>query len=224
MSAIKTRYISTKPEAKFGDDLLTEQALQHFQAFCLESTIWKRDYQNGYIGRFLAKGFACPLLLQIAEELRTRFPRIFRHHQLQQAWAFKHDNALRGLNMHANAAAVNLNFWITPNEANRNPKSGGLVVWDKEAADNWDFAEYNNDKNKHKIQVFLEESRAHPFNIPHRQNRAVTFNSNLFHETEVIKFQDTYKFFRINVTILYGHRQKHQKPKDMPKISSVHFE
>jgi len=205
---IETRYFSTKPEAMFVDDLLTEQALDHIRVFCLESTIWKRDYQNGYIGTFLANGFACPLLLQIAEELRTRFPKIFQHHKLQQAWAFKHDSALRGLNLHADAAAVNVNFWITPNEANRNLESGGLVVWDKEAPDDWDFADYNNDKNKHKIQAFLEESKANPITIPHRQNRAVIFNSNLFHETDVIEFQDTYESRRINVTLLYGHRQK----------------
>lgn len=208
VSAIETQYFSTKPEAMFIDGLLTGKALSEIRAFCLESTIWKRDYPNGYIGTFLANGFACPLLLQIAEELRTRFPKIFQHHQLQQAWAFKHDSALRGLNMHADAAAVNVNFWITPNEANRNPESGGLVVWDKEAPDAWDFAEYNNDKNKHKIQGFLKESGAKPLNIPHRQNRAVIFNSNLFHETDVIEFQDSYECRRINVTLLYGHRQK----------------
>jgi len=208
VSAIETRYFSTKPEAMFVDDLLTQQALDDIRTFCLESTIWKRDYQNGYIGTFLANGFACPLLLQIAEELRTRFPKIFQHHQLQQAWAFKHDSALRGLNMHADAAAVNVNFWITPNEANRNPESGGLVVWDKEAPDGWDFAEYNNDKNKYKILAFLEESGAKPITVPHRQNRAIIFNSNLFHETDVIEFQDTYECRRINVTLLYGHRQK----------------
>lgn len=208
VSLIETRYFSTKPEAMLVDELLTEQALSHLRAFCLESTIWKRDYQNGYIGTFLANGFACPLLLQIAEELRTRFPKIFQHHQLQQAWAFKHDSALRGLNMHADAAAVNVNFWITPNEANRNPESGGLVVWDKEAPDDWDFAAYNDQKYKLKIQTFLEESRAKPIIIPHRQNRAVIFNSNLFHETDVIEFHDTYESRRINVTLLYGHRQK----------------
>jgi len=208
IEAIETRYFSTSPEAMSVDELLTKQAMTHIRSFCLESTIWKRDYQNGYIGTFLANGFACPLLLQIAEELRTRFSKIFQHHQLQQAWAFKHDSALRGLNMHADAAAVNVNFWITPNEANRNPESGGLVVWDKEAPDDWDFAEYNNDKNKHKIQKFLEDSGAKPITIPHRQNRAVIFNSNLFHETDVIDFHDNYESRRINVTLLYGHRQK----------------
>jgi tetratricopeptide (TPR) repeat protein len=205
---VEARYCSTRPEVMYVDGLLTEEALPEIRAFCLESTIWKRDYSNGYIGTFLANGFACPLLLEIAEELRTRFPKIFQHHQLQQAWAFKHDSTLRGLNLHADAAAVNVNFWITPDEANRNPESGGLIVWDKEAPDEWDFAEYNNDKNKHKIQAFLKERGAKPINIPHRQNRAVIFNSNLFHETDVIEFQDTYEYRRINVTLLYGHRQK----------------
>jgi tetratricopeptide (TPR) repeat protein len=207
VAAIEAQYFSTQPEAMFVDSLLTQEALTTLHAFCLESTIWKRDYQNGYIGTFLANGFACQLLLQIAEELRSRFPRIFQHHQLVQAWAFKHDSALRGLNLHADAAAVNVNFWITPNEANRNSENGGLVVWDKEAPDDWDFAEYNNDKNRHKIQEFLDRNGAQPITIPHRQNRAVIFNSNLFHETDVIDFQDTYESRRINVTLLYGHRQ-----------------
>ena len=208
VAAIEAQYFSTRPEAMFVDTLLTQEALTRLRAFCLESTIWKRDYQNGYIGTFLANGFACPLLLQIAEELRSQFPRIFQHHQLVQAWAFKHDSALRGLNMHADAAAVNVNFWITPNEANNNTSNGGLVVWDKEAPDDWDFAEYNNDKNRYKIQEFLEQNGAKPITIPHRQNRAVIFNSNLFHETDVIDFQDNYESRRINVTLLYGHRQK----------------
>ena len=110
--------------------------------------------------------------------------------------------------MHADPVAVNVNFWITPDEANRNSANGGLVVWDKEAPNHWDFAEYNNDKNRHKIQEFLEQSGAKPIIIPHRQNRALIFNSNLFHETDVTDFHDKYESRRINVTLLYGHRQK----------------
>ena len=124
VTAIEAQYYSTQPEAMYVDNLLTQEALTELRAFCLESTIWKRDYQNGYIGAFLAHGFACPLLLQIADELRRQFPRIFQQHQLVQAWSFKHDSALRGLNLHADAVAVNVNFWITPNEANRNAENG----------------------------------------------------------------------------------------------------
>ena len=62
VAAIEAQYFSTQPEAMFVDNLLTQEALTELRAFCLESTIWKRDYQNGYIGTFLANGFACPPL------------------------------------------------------------------------------------------------------------------------------------------------------------------
>lgn len=208
VTEIEARYYENKPEVMYVDHLLRPNALSTLRQFCLESTIWKRDYQNGYIGAFLATGFSCPLLLQLAEELRTRFPGIFKDHLLAQAWAFKHDSALRGLNMHADAAAVNVNFWITPDEANLDSESGGLTVWNKEAPDEWDFKEYNSDKNTHKIREFLEHTHAKAITIPHRQNRAVIFNSNLFHETDTLKFKDHYENRRINVTLLYGSRQK----------------
>ncbi len=121
--AIETRYLATQPEVTYIDGLLSEDALRRLREFCWTSTIWKKDYENGYIGAFLGDGFASPLLLQIAEELRRRLPRIFGTHRLTQAWAFKHDSARRGLNIHADAAAVNVNFWITPDEANLNPES-----------------------------------------------------------------------------------------------------
>ena len=88
---------------------------------------------------FLGDGFSCPLLLQIAEELRLKFPGIFRASLSTQAWAFKYDSERTGLNIHADAAAVNVNFWITPDEANLDPAHGGLVVWDKEAPREWNF-------------------------------------------------------------------------------------
>jgi len=176
--------------------------------FCWTSTIWKKDYENGYIGAFLGDGFASPLLLQIAEELRRRFPRIFGAHRLTQAWAFKHDSARRGLNIHADAAAVNVNFWITPDEANLNPESGGLVVWDKEAPKEWDFKTYNSDKARSSIYEWLTSQGAKEIKIPYRANRAVVFNSDLFHETDDIAFKEGLTNRRINITLLYGHRHR----------------
>ncbi len=210
VAAIEANYHAKQPELTFVDQLLNEEALTNLRRFCLEATIWKKDYHNGYLGAFLAEGFACPLLLQIAEELRLRFPGIFKHHRLAQAWAFKYDSELQGLNMHADAAAVNVNFWITPDDANLDPTNGGLVVWDKEAPDEWDFKTYNSDRNNQKIRDFLERYHAKAITVPHRQNRALMFNSNLFHETDTLNFKDEYESRRINVTLLYGYRQQAQ--------------
>lgn len=204
---IQRRYYQTQPEILYVDDLLTEEAVCSLRRFCWKSTIWKKDYDNGYIGAMLGEGFSSPLLLQISEELRVRFPKIFGQHRLVQSWAFKQDSQLKGLNIHADAAAVNVNFWITENSANLDPSSGGLVVWDKEAPRDWNFKDYNSVQYKPKIHEFLERSQAKAVTIPYRENRAVIFNSDLFHETDRCMFKDEYESRRINITMLYGYRR-----------------
>jgi tetratricopeptide (TPR) repeat protein len=206
VAAIESRYNARRPEIMHVDGLLTEEALQSIRRFCLDSTIWKRDYPNGYLGAFLGDGFACPLLLQIAEELRLKLPGVFHQHRLTQSWAFKYDSALTGLNMHADAAAVNVNFWITPDEANLDPEHGGLVVWDREAPRDWNFKEYNNAKNEPKVLAWLKQQGAQAVTIPYRCNRAVIFNSDLFHATDRISFKEGYENRRVNITLLYGRR------------------
>jgi Tfp pilus assembly protein PilF len=204
--ATESRYNTSRPEIMYVDHLLNDEALAGLRRFCLESTIWKKDYENGYLGAFLGDGFSSPLLLQISEELRLRFPGIFKDHRLRQAWAFKYDSQLRGLNIHADAAAVNVNFWITPDEANLDPDHGGLVVWDKEAPKEWNFREYNNTVMEPKIREFLKSGKAQAVTVPYRHNRAVIFNSDLFHETDRIAFKDGYENRRVNITLLYGKR------------------
>ena len=206
VAAIEARYHATRPEIMYIDQLLTQEALDSLRRFCLRSTIWKRDYENGYLGAFLGDGFSPPPLLQIAEELRSRFRAIFGSHPLVQAWAFKYDSERRGLNIHADAAAVNVNFWITPDVANLNPGRGGLTVWDKEAPQDWNFREYNNSRNESKVRAFLHQSGAQAVVIPYGENRAAVFNSDLFHETDQFRFRDDYESRRINITLLYGKR------------------
>jgi tetratricopeptide (TPR) repeat protein len=206
VGSIEADYARHGPGITFVDSLLKPEALDCLRRWCLEATIWKRDYENGYLGAFLGDGFVSPLLLQVAEELRERFPSIFRGHKLTQAWAFKQDSERKGLNMHADAAAVNVNFWITPDEANLDPEHGGLVVWDKEAPKEWNFKEYNSSRNEPKVREFLRVMGAQAVTIPYRANRAVIFNSDLFHETDQLRFRDDYESRRINVTLLYGRR------------------
>ena len=151
-------------------------------------------------------GFACPLLAQIAGELAQAYPAIFQDHPLLFAWAFKYQQGMSGTRVHADFAAVNVNFWLTPDEANLDPESGGLLVWDKAAPPEWDFAKFNGDYAA--IRDFLAQSGARKITIPHRANRAVIFDSNLFHKTDRISFAEGYENRRINITMLYGRRKR----------------
>ncbi len=119
------------PQIAVIDNLLTDEALAALRRFCLEQPVWRKAYPGGYLGAFPEDGFASPLLGQIADELRAAYPVIFQGHALNYLWGFKYDSQLSGIGIHADQAAVNVNFWITPDDANLDPESGGLVVWDR---------------------------------------------------------------------------------------------
>jgi tetratricopeptide (TPR) repeat protein len=203
---IETRWERSDPKIVVIDDLLSPEALDGLKRFCWGSTIWRSEYRDGYLGAMPEGGFAVPLLVQVSNELVATFPRIFRDHPLLQWWAFKYDSALSGIGVHADFAAVNVNFWITPDDANLDPEHGGLVIWDKPAPLDWTFEKYNN-VDASEIREFLARSDARAVTVPYRANRAVIFDSDLFHATDRISFKEGYLNRRINITLLYGLRE-----------------
>jgi hypothetical protein len=194
------------------DDFLCEEALHSLRLFCLQSTVWfTHRYAHGRIGALFRDGFNCPLLLQIGDEVRLALPRLIGDkHRLLQIWGFKYNYVQPKTSAHADFAAVNVNFWITPDDANLERESGGMVIYDVEAPRDWSFDNYN--KQGEKIEGFLAEKRARQTVIPYRANRAVIFNSDLFHTTSPLRFREGYENRRINVTMLYGKREEATRP------------
>ena len=50
----------------------------------------------------------------------------------------------------------------------------------------------------------LNENNAKEIKIPYRENRAVIFNSKLFHATDKYNFKNNFVDRRLNVTLLYS--------------------
>ena len=145
---------------------------------------------------------ACPLILQIADELRSTFPGLLAKHPLSQAWAFKGLQANSAVDVHADDAAISVNFWITPSEANLNSKRGGLAVCRVRPPRDWQVSGYEADRER--IVAFLEQNAGDTLIVPYRENRAVLFESRLFHQSDAPSFLSTYQNHRINLTFLYG--------------------
>lgn len=201
--AIEEAYLAGKPEIVQIENFLSAEALAAFQNYALESKVWMVEYVNKYLGAFANKGFISPLHLQLARELRQVMPRVFKDHRLSHLWGFKYDETLgRGINVHADFARVNLNFWITPDQYNLDPASGGLKLYDVPSPPDWPYHDYN--ENQNKIYDFLRNSGSQCLTVPHRCNRAVLFNSALFHETDRIHFKAGYESRRVNFTYLFG--------------------
>ena len=207
VDGITRRYFEGSAELAVVDDVLTPEALSALRRFLNDSSIWHKwrfSNDNGYVGAMLADGFFNPLLVQISEAVRTAFPAIFGSHRLQQTWAFKHSEHVEGVPIHADSAAVNVNLYTTPDDANLDPETGGIVVWDTSAPLDWDFAKINTDEDA--LLRHLESVGATAHRIPHRQNRIVIFDSDLVHRTDDLRFRPGYVNRRINVTMLYGRR------------------
>jgi tetratricopeptide (TPR) repeat protein len=185
------------------DDLLTPQALDSLRRFLLESTIW-HDFSHieSFVASYLEDGLACPLVLQIADELRRAFPQILGAHPLSQAWAFKGLKPQAAVDVHADDAAVSVNFWVTPTQANLDPERGGLVVCRAPPPADWEIKDYDADQGG--IVTFLEQNAGNSLFLPYRQNRSVLFRSRLFHYSDRPEFGPGYANHRINLTLLYG--------------------
>lgn len=196
------------------DNLLSKESLELIQQKILwESTVW---YQTklpqrfgGYTGAYIDDGLHQRILLQLSADLKKLLPDIFEDHPLKYMWAYKYDSDYGGINLHADEAAVNVNIWLTPNEANLDPNSGGLVIYTMKPPQDWDFERYNRDTD-FVYEQLLEPSGFANVTVPFRENRAVIFDSALFHTSDEFKFKKGYKNRRINLTLLYGDMQKQQ--------------
>ena len=203
---IEAAYLAARPEFVLIDDFLSAEALASLRRYCLESTVWFNfSHHGGYMAALLDDHFDCPLVLQIADALRRAMPRMLERHTLVHIWAYKYDTTLQGVGNHGDNAAVNVNFWITPDDANLSPDTGGMIIYPALAPADWEFEAFNADPDR--IAAFVASHGGAPIRVPYRANRAVLFNSSLFHETDQIWFKPGYDTRRINVTMLFGDRE-----------------
>ena len=203
--AIERRYYARTPSVVAVDDLLSAPALAALQRFCREATIWFDCKEHGgYLGAYLHEGFDHPVLIALARALRQRLRGIVAGYPLTQMWAFSYGQSGGGTRKHADKAAVNVNLWITPDEACPDPEAAGLTVHDVAAPPEWGFSDYNLDPAR--LERLVERDGRSPVQVPYRCNRAVIFDSSLVHESGGVRFRPGFANRRINVTLLFGER------------------
>ncbi len=203
---IENRYRATAPGIAVIDEVLSPEALHTLSRHLLESTIWHDcEHIPGFLAAYLEDGLACPVLLQIVDELRAALPAVLGPHPLMQTWAFKCLTGAQGIDVHADSGAVSLNLWLTPDEANLEPDVGGLTVHRALPPEGWAIADYDRDRDR--IRELLDGGAAGAVTVAYAQNRAVLFRSDLFHESGRVRFRPGYANHRINMTLLFGDRR-----------------
>ena len=82
-----------------------------------------------------------------------------------------------------------------------NNDNGGMIIWKKTPNDTASFKDFNSLESIDKIKEEVKDTDF--MRIPYKSNRAVIFNSKLYHVTDKIEFKDNYIDRRVNVTFLY---------------------
>jgi Flp pilus assembly protein TadD len=184
------------------DEILQPEALASLSQFCAQSTIWFQSNFTGELGTSMVNGFASPLIFQIARDLQHFFPNIFGKHKFQACWAYRYYADMSGLARHTDAATVSLNLWITPDDANLDPTTGGLVFWNRRGPT--DLFTKPMDEKADILDAIINESGTESTAVPYRCNRALIFGAGTIHQTDRFSFKTGYDDRRSNVTFLFG--------------------
>jgi len=193
------------------DDALTPAALDQIRSLLLESTVFYEtkmpEQFGGYVGAIVEDGLHARALLELASALQRAMPETFRDRPLAYLWCYKYDSDYGGIKVHADEAAVNVNVWLTPDDANLDPAGGGLVIYTAKPGAAASAEEYNS-RGDEFARELLEATDYANVTVPYKQNRIVIFDSALYHKTDDFTFKPGYENRRINLTFLFGKMRR----------------
>jgi len=206
LAAINAEYESNR--LVVVDDILRPDVIEELRKFCLESTIW-HNVKPTFVGAYWDKGFSSPLLLHVASALMAAFPFLSTTH-LEYFWAYAYNNQVEqdnpAIDIHADEAKVNFNLWLTPDDFNLDPDSGGLTVWREKVPADWSFQDFNSPRSVDKVKDWL--GGVTPTQVSYKYNRAAIFDSDFFHQSQLSTFRPGHGNRRINLSFLFGSRQQ----------------
>jgi len=141
------------------------------------------------------------LLSDIVDQSKLKF-NFLSQSDFIRGWSFIYDNISDGVNIHADPAGINLNYWVTPDECmDLASNTNGLDIWTICPPPDWGHDLYN--KRPDLCIKYVEEHKAHRVSVPYRFNRLIIFNSKFFHKTQPVRAKPGYENRRVNYTFLY---------------------
>lgn len=188
------------------DSFLTNEMLATLRRFTTLSTIFYRFGEAGYVGAYINDGFCGRALFQLVSEIKERLGPIAGGLPLTNMWAYRYSPIGPGVRAHSDTGRVTVNFWLTPDAANRNPEEGGLIVYDAKFPHDRDWMASNWSKDSTAERAFFDAylRGVTEYRIPYRENRCVIFKSSFMHRSMPYHFSPTLDGRRVNVTIIFG--------------------
>ena len=194
------------------DDFLSPETVSALHQWLQQPVLWRHQY-TGYEGAHLDDGLSHPAIYALAEQLIDALPGVFADDRLMYAWAFRYHQNHQGVALHHDSAHVNVNLWLTPEDYNRDPHTGGLVLYPKCPPEAWDLERYT--LSPEQMKTWIRVQAIEPVVIPYRQGRMVLFNSRFLHHTQDFQFHQAPHQQRLNLTLLFGQQPLRYHPRQI---------
>ncbi|WP_027556390.1 hypothetical protein [Bradyrhizobium sp. Cp5.3] len=189
------------------DDFLAPGVFHGVRQTLLADGGWAR--KNWQVKQLFNREPPIANLDRIVSEIKTRLGSLTEGLDLVKHWAVAcHENA--GLHVHADNAYMALNLWLTPDEYNLNPATGGLILY----------------RLKRRPDMLVHEFNAMPWAgeffeklapevltvIPYRANRAVLFDASIFHASDAVEFREgAMSTIRLGLTMALDVRSEYKE-------------
>ena len=167
----------------------TPDALHELRLFCLESTVWSTNrYDHGRLGLLLPGRVQLPLAHPDRRRAPGCLPSVIGvRHPMTQLWGYKYATTQPACR-HTPTSPRSTSTSGSPRTRRTSiPSSGGLVVYDVEAPAELGLPRLQPERLEDPGAPGCPERPAHV--IPYRNNRAVIFDSDLFHTTPALTFR-----------------------------------
>jgi len=200
--AIESQYVSSEP---FNYAVIDNVLPSDVCASVREQIVgnWGWQYMNWQAKELYIRDFELREITEVAHAIKESLPDLLHDMELVQYIAFWHQRNA-GLYAHSDTGAVTLNLWLTPDEYNLDPTTGGLILYDVKRRDDMLIHEFN--AAPYSTDYLAANTKGQSVTIPYRFNRATLFDAKTLHASDQIHFvNDGPNTARINFSLLFDN-------------------
>lgn len=203
-SVVEARYLSRGDQPYCVlDDFLTGQAVEELREKLLNDHRWHFKHPLSKELYLAAPGGND--ILDLGQHLVEQIPQVLGGLKLVYHWAYLHCRS-SGLKPHTDGdSAVTVNLYLTPDEYNLRPGTGGLILSAVRRPPSVSLIEFNSmpwaDSYFEREHV---DENGRDICIAYRYNRAILFDSGIFHASDQIFFRnDATQSMKLNLGLVF---------------------
>ena len=183
------------------DNFFTDSMLDSIRQSLRADGGWRQ--KNWQVRQLFCKEPPLPQLEDIVGAIKDGLGAIANGLELVKHWAVVcHEN--EGLHVHADNARIAVNVWLTPDDFNSDPSTGGMVLLDLLRPAEMPVHEFN--AMPWSGQYVKESGKRKEQRIPYRSNRAIVFDARAFHFSEDVAFAgDDFDSMRLGLTLAFDN-------------------